>query len=174
MRMILLTVGTLISLAVSTPTAVSQSNPETRRFPGAQEWWFTNETSDGSLVLSTQSNVGGRVPFYLFCKLGYTDEKRHVRYSIQFQPPVPPVKDSSDTLVHHFTISGIWDPPDQAHEFSVSVHDNHADRVEVPPDFVDWLLYGKSCHPVAKQNCGGEFVISINHLRPQRKKRTSS
>jgi hypothetical protein len=160
MRMILLTMGALISLAVSTLTAVSQSKPETLRFPGDQEWWFTNETPDGSLMLSTQSNDPREVPFYMICKLGDTDEgKRHVRYYTLFQPPVPPVKDSSGTLVYRFRISKIWDPPDRADVISVPVHDGHADRVEVSGDTIAWLLFHESCHPVAKRNCGREFVI---------------
>lgn len=83
MRMILLTVGTLISLAVSTLTA------------GA--WWYTDETADGSLMLI---NAYTRHQLYLTCKLD-TDEKRHVRYSIQFQPPVPPIKDLSGIAIRY-------------------------------------------------------------------------
>jgi hypothetical protein len=162
MRTILLTMEALISLAVSTLTAVSQSKPETLRFPdrdGSQDWWYTNETTDGSLMLSTRSNDPSQVPFYMICKLGYTDEKRHIQYSILFQPPVPPVKDSSGTLVYRYKISHIWDPPNQADEISVPVHDNYADRVEVPGDSIAWLLYGESCAPTARRNCTGSFII---------------
>src|SRR5262249_51786383 len=102
-------------------------------------------------MLSAQSADRRRVPFSLICKLENTDEKRHVRYSIQFQPPVPPVKDSSGTLVYHYKIWHYASKPGSTraaaretaapvHEFGpVSVHDNIADSVEVSPDFVDWL-----------------------------------
>src|SRR5215831_15288825 len=157
MRMILLTVGTLISLAGSTLTAASQPNPETLRLPDGK-WLFTDKTTlgegtsgsllrelHGSLMLSAQSDGKQRVPFYLICKLENTDEKRHVRYSIQFTPPVPPIKDSSGALVYHYKISHVWDRyygrVSVAREFGpVSVHDNYADSVEVSPDFVDWFL----------------------------------
>src|SRR5215471_8963910 len=162
MRMILLTMGALISLAVSTLTAVSQSKPETLRVPGDQDWWFTNQTPDGSLMLSTQSYTGKEAHFfYMICKLGDADEgKRHVRYYIQFQPPVPPVKHSDGTLWHRYRISKIWDPPRRAHEISVPVHDNYADRAEVDSGFFPWLLFAKSCHAVARRNCGREFTIA--------------
>jgi hypothetical protein len=62
-----------------------------------EDWWYTDENADGSLTLATKSNDPGQVPLYLICK--------NNSYSILFQQPVPPTKDSSGRPVYQYQIS---------------------------------------------------------------------
>jgi hypothetical protein len=126
--------------AVLAFTTAAPVNAETLLFsdPNAiQDWWYTDETADGSLMLSTKSNDPSELPFYLICK----DRK----YSILFQPPVPPVQGSSGALVYRYWIDSVWGNPNrQPHDvISASVHENHADRIQVSGDALAPLLHGE-------------------------------
>ena len=98
----------------------------------AQDWWYSDDTEDGSLVLSTKSNDGGEVPLYLFCK-------DHL-YSMLFQPPAPPEKDGSGGLRYRYVFNGD-DPPSL--RVTAKVQDNRAERIKVSLSGMDWLLRGR-------------------------------
>jgi hypothetical protein len=126
-----------VAIYAASFVAVSMAHAETLLFPDAhaiEDWWYTDETKDGSLMLSTKSNDPGHVPFYLLCK-GHS-------YSMLFQPPAPPEKDSSGQLIYRYTIR-VDDYPNSAMRwptFSANDHQGHADPVQLTGDSIAWLL----------------------------------
>jgi len=69
------------------------------------DWWYTDEiygsTTDGSLMLATQSNDPRRLPLYFFCKDNH--------YTVLFQPPTS-IKRPSGQGEFRYTLT--WDDTD--------------------------------------------------------------
>lgn len=120
---------------------MSNANAETLLFQdrnSIQDWWYSDENSDGSLTLSTRSNDPSVMPFYLICK------GRPTQYSILFQPPVPPVTSSTGASEYHYRVFSLnFGDYNRAPEISAPIGKSGAQPVNISGDAMASLLYSR-------------------------------
>jgi hypothetical protein len=129
------TLSALIMLCVAPLGISGGAHAEKLLFTDAnavQDWWYSDETDDGSLMLSTRSNDPEKVPLYLFCK-GHS-------YSMLFQPPVPPERDEAGGQIYRYVINGDGPP---SVSVAAKVQDGHAEPIKMNGSGLDWLLLGR-------------------------------
>ena len=126
-----------------------------------QDWWFSDENSDGSLTLSTKSNDPSTMPFYLICK------GRPAQYSILFQPPVPPVTNATGAPVYRYRVFSLFGDFNRAPEISTPAGKNGAaEPVKVSGDAIASLLYGRDLFKINYRLSDGSVGKGHYYLPP--------
>ena len=159
-RLFVLGVVNYVALAAAMTTAAHAEKLLFQDRNSIQDWWYSDENSDGSLTLSTKSNDPTSMPFYLICK------GRPAQYSVLFQPPVPPVANSTGTPMYHFRVFGVSGDFNRAPDISAPAGKSGAEPVPVSGDAMAALLYRQDPFKINYQMPDGSLGKGHYYIPP--------